>query len=48
MCNVQNKLNISYFDAIKILDMLKDGKNYPLHVINYALMLTGDLEENDE
>lgn len=36
---------MSYASACRILDALKDGYLYPLHIINRALQLTGDLEE---
>lgn len=36
---------MSYARACRILDAVKDGHPYPLHIINRALQLTGDLEE---
>jgi hypothetical protein len=35
---------MSHADAMKLLDKVKDGIHYPLHLINKALELTGDLE----
>lgn len=35
---------MSHADAMRLLDKVKDGINYPLHLINKALELTGDLE----
>ena len=32
--------------AIRILDRVRDGANYPQHVITEALKATGDLEES--
>ena len=37
------KGEMSYFQALKILDKVKEGIHYPLCVINQALELTGDL-----
>ena len=37
---------MSYEMAKKILDRVKDGANYPAHVITEALKVTGDLEES--
>lgn len=36
---------MNMLDARKILDSLKDGAAYPLHTINQALEMTGDLNE---
>ena len=33
-----------YFQAMILLDKVKDGVPFPLHLINKALELTGDLE----
>mgnify|MGYP003347641875 FL=1 len=33
---------MNYFEANRILDLVKDGAQYPLHMINKALELTGD------
>ena len=33
---------MNYFEAHRILDLVKDGGKYPLHTINKALELTGD------
>ena len=35
---------MSHHDAMKLLDKVKDGVPFPLHLINKALELTGDLE----
>jgi len=35
---------MNYFEAMTMLDQVKDGKNVPLYLINKALELTGDLE----
>jgi hypothetical protein len=35
---------MSHADAMKLLDRVKEGVPYPLHLINTALELTGDLE----
>ena len=37
-------INMSHSDAMKLLDKVRDGVPYPLHLINKALELTGDLE----
>ena len=34
---------MSYEDAIRVLDRVRDGVNVPLHLINLALQITGDL-----
>ena len=39
---------MNYFEAHKILDSIKDGRQYPLHTINKALELTGDRLEPHE
>jgi hypothetical protein len=36
---------MSHADAMKLLDRVKEGVPYPLHLINKALELTGDLEQ---
>jgi len=35
---------MSHHDAMRLLDRVKEGVPYPLHLINKALELTGDLE----
>jgi len=35
---------MSHHDAMKLLDKVKDGVPFPIHLINQALELTGDLE----
>ena len=37
---------MNYFTANQILDKAKDGKQYPDHIINQALELTGDFNES--
>lgn len=34
---------MSYFQAMQILDRLKEGWDYPAHIIDQALRMTGDL-----
>ena len=34
---------MNYFEAMKLLDRVKEGVPFPLHLINQALELTGDL-----
>ena len=36
---------MNYFTATQILDKAREGKRYPLHIINQALELTGDIDE---
>jgi hypothetical protein len=36
---------MNYFEAMRLLDRLKEGVPFPIHLINKALELTGDLEE---
>lgn len=38
---------MSYFDAVKILDRVREGQQYPEHVITMALKLTGDLIDEE-
>ena len=35
---------MSHHDAMKLLDKVKEGVPFPIHLINKALELTGDLE----
>lgn len=35
---------MSHADAMRLLDKVREGIPYPLHLINKALELTGDLE----
>lgn len=35
---------MTYYEAMKILDRLKDGENYPAKIVDEALRLTGDLD----
>ena len=39
---------MNYFDAMKLLDKVREGIPYPLHLINKALELTGDLLSQDD
>ena len=34
---------MSHFEAHQLLDKVKEGIHFPLHLINQALELTGDL-----
>jgi hypothetical protein len=36
---------MNYFEAIKILDRVREGVAYPEHVITMALKLTGDIDD---
>lgn len=36
---------MSYHRAMQILDAVRGGANYPAHIVDEALRLTGDLEE---
>jgi hypothetical protein len=36
---------MSYFQAMRLLDKVKDGVPTPLRLIREALILTGDLDE---
>jgi hypothetical protein len=36
---------VNYFEAMRLLDRVKEGVPFPIHLINQALELTGDLEE---
>jgi len=35
---------MNYFEAMRLLDRVKEGVPYSVHLINKALELTGDLE----
>jgi hypothetical protein len=35
---------MDYFEAKRLLDEVREGKPYPLHMITLALQLTGDLD----
>jgi len=37
---------MNYFEAMKILDRVREGQNYPEHVITMALKLTGDIQDD--
>lgn len=36
---------MTYEQAMKILDRVRDGVLFPSHIVNLALQLTGDLDE---
>ena len=36
---------MNYFEAMRLLDKVKDGVPFPIHLINQALELTGDLDD---
>ncbi len=36
---------MNYFEAMRLLDKVKEGVPYPVLLINIALELTGDLEQ---
>ena len=36
---------MSHYQAMKILDKVREGVPYPLHIIEEALRMTGDLDE---
>jgi hypothetical protein len=36
---------MSHHDAMRLLDKVREGVPYPLHLINKALELTGDMEQ---
>jgi hypothetical protein len=36
---------MNYFDAMRLLDRVKEGVAIPLRLITEALILTGDLDE---
>jgi hypothetical protein len=36
---------LSYKEAMRILDKVKDGVPYPIKIIRIALQMTGDLSE---
>ena len=36
---------LTYYEAMRILDRLKDGWSYPEKIVDEALKLTGDLDE---
>jgi hypothetical protein len=35
---------MNYYQAMRLLDRVKEGVPFPIHLINQALELTGDLE----
>mgnify|MGYP000005039638 CR=1 FL=1 len=38
-------MTMSHFDAMRLLDKVKEGVPYPVRLITEALILTGDLDE---
>jgi len=36
---------MTYFQAMQILDHVRDGRAYPEHIITQALKLTGDIDD---
>jgi hypothetical protein len=39
---------MSHYEAMKLLDKVREGVPTPLHLINKALELTGDLQQTDD
>jgi hypothetical protein len=39
---------MSHYEAMKLLDRVKEGVPYPVRLINQALELTGDLLSQDD
>lgn len=39
---------MNYYQAMKLLDKVREGVTFPLHLINKALELTGDLLTQDD
>jgi len=39
---------MSHYEAMKLLDKVREGVQVPLHLINKALELTGDLLTQDD
>lgn len=39
---------MNYYEAMKLLDKVREGVSYPIHLINKALELTGDLQQKDD
>jgi len=39
---------VSHYEAMKLLDRVKEGVPYPVRLINQALELTGDLLSQDD
>lgn len=37
---------VNYYQASNLLDEVREGANYPLHLINKALELMGDINEH--
>jgi hypothetical protein len=35
--------SMSHYQAMQILDKVREGQHYPVHIIAQALRLTGDL-----
>ena len=45
ICPSKGKI-LTYYEAMRILDRLKDGWSYPAKIVDQALRMTGDLREN--
>ena len=45
VCDGLPDVDVNYFQAKKLLDGIKDGRDAPLVLINRALSLTGDLDD---
>lgn len=41
-------MTMSHYEAMKLLDRVKEGVPYPVRLINQALELTGDLLSQDD
>jgi hypothetical protein len=40
-----NGKQMSHYEAMRLLDKVKEGVPYPVRLISEALILTGDLDE---
>lgn len=38
---------MNYFQAMQILNQVREGQPYPEHIITQALKLTGDIDEDN-
>ena len=38
---------MNHFTATQILDKAREGNRYPMHIINQALELTGDIDDGN-
>jgi len=39
---------MNYYEAMGLLNRVKDGENIPMHIINAALYLSGDIDGHDD